>query len=169
MERSLTRSLPAEPAAALSTLLVLADAREADGHTLLRLGHQQNALLLARPAELDEWLCSHGKSVLLLAAGELCLPALTVLAHHPQRALGALLLSPGGDLAAAAPLPFPSLTVCHPPQAHWPRLTSTVAFASRWGSRLHTLRGEDDAALGELRLLLQQLRHQVEGWPQGNL
>lgn len=161
----LTRSLPANTR---SQLLLFGAEDGADAAMLRRLATQLQATPLPAAADLAQWLAGHESAFLLLACGHDCLAGLQ-LAAQSQRCLGALLLSPAGDLAQARRLPFPSLTVCHPPQAHWPRLTSTVAFASAWGSRLHTLRGDGASAVGELRLLLQALRSQNEGWPQGEL
>lgn len=165
----MTRSLPVEQVSRRSTLLVVADARSPDGHTIMSLGHQENAVLLPNAEALVQWLAADQRSFVLLSAADSCLPSLAIAIQQHERCLGALLLSPGGDLAHARLLPFPSLTVCHPPQAHRPRLTSTVAFASSWGSRLHTLHGSGESALGELRLLLHALQRQAEGWPLGDI
>lgn len=153
----------------LSTLIALADDTSADGRIIMQLGQQENAILLPDSHALNQWLANHARSFLLLSAAEACLPALRTSLAHQAHCLGALLLSPGGQLADAHPLPFPSLTVCHPPHISQPRLTSTVAFAHCWGSRLHTLAGSGNQAIGELRLLLRALREHTEGWPQGRL
>lgn len=162
-------AFPANAAHSLSTLVALTDPASADGHLLAQLAAQENAVLLTETSALKEWLAHHRGNFILLAAANVCLPALHASLAHHEHCLGAFLLAPEGPLSEARPLPFPSLTICHPRHISQPRLTSTVAFANYWGSRLHTLSASPDQTLGELRLLLRALREHTEGWPQGRL